>query len=149
MRAGAGNTYNAATVCFCLSHPKTREIHAPDFAERIATNYYRNWWYSRCAITLLQKYHRINALCNAAAQCGLPVGNLTSQFFANVYLDALDQFIKHTLKVRYFVRYLDDFVLLGSSQAQLQSWQAEIEQFLQQCAPACCAALCFQVAYMA
>jgi RNA-directed DNA polymerase len=71
-------------------------------------------------------------LCNAALQCGLPVGNLTSQFFANVYLDALDQFIKHTLRVRHYVRYVDDFVLLGSSPAQLQAWQAEIELFLQQ-----------------
>lgn len=46
---------------------------------------------------------------------GLPVGNLFSQFFANVYLPALDQFVQHTLKVRHYVRYKDDFVLLANS----------------------------------
>jgi RNA-directed DNA polymerase len=69
-------------------------------------------------------------LCNAAPGCGLPVGNLTSQFFANVYLNALDQFVKHTLKVRHYVRYVDDFVLLGDSPAQLQHWQGQIAAFL-------------------
>ena len=69
-------------------------------------------------------------LRNAAPGCGLPVGNLTSQFFANVYLNALDQFVKHTLKVRHYVRYVDDFVLLGDSPAQLQAWQAQIADFL-------------------
>ncbi len=69
-------------------------------------------------------------LCNAQRGCGLPVGNLTSQFFANMYLHALDQFVKHTLKVRHYVRYVDDFVLLASSAEQLQDWQARIEAFL-------------------
>ena len=69
-------------------------------------------------------------LCNAAPGCGLPVGNLTSQFFANVYLNALDQFVKHTLKVRHYVRYVDDFVLLCDSPAQLEHWQAQIVAFL-------------------
>jgi RNA-directed DNA polymerase len=71
-------------------------------------------------------------LCNAAKGCGLPVGNLTSQFFANVYLNELDQFIKHTLKVRHYVRYVDDFVLLGECPEQLQRWHKEIEYFLMQ-----------------
>ena len=71
-------------------------------------------------------------LCNAAPGCGLPMGNLSSQFFADVYLNALDQFVKHTLKVPHCLRYVDDFVLLGSSPAQLQGWQAQIEQFLGQ-----------------
>lgn len=69
-------------------------------------------------------------LCNAAPGCGLPVGNLSSQFFANVYLNALDQFVKHTLKVRHYVRYVDDFVLLASNREQLVQWQAQIEVFL-------------------
>ena len=43
---------------------------------------------------------------------GLPLGNLTSQLFANVYLDALDKFVKHRLKIRHYIRYADDFVLL-------------------------------------
>lgn len=71
-------------------------------------------------------------LCNSAAGCGLPVGNLTSQFFANVYLNALDQFVKHTLKVKHYVRYVDDFVLLADTQAQLESWKQQISLFLEQ-----------------
>ena len=43
---------------------------------------------------------------------GMPLGNLTSQFFANVYLNDLDYFIKHKLKVKYYIRYVDDFVIL-------------------------------------
>ena len=60
----------------------------------------------------------------------MPLGNLTSQFFANVYLNELDQFVKHKLKAKYYIRYVDDFVLLHSSKEQLQIWQKEIEIFL-------------------
>ncbi len=71
-------------------------------------------------------------LINAASHTGLPIGNLTSQFFANVYMNELDQFIKHQLKCRFYVRYVDDFVLLHHSKAQLQLWQQQIAGFLQQ-----------------
>ncbi|MBN9367652.1 MAG: hypothetical protein J0H59_11545 [Comamonadaceae bacterium] len=63
---------------------------------------------------------------------GLPIGNLTSQFFANVYLNALDQLVKHTLQCRHYVRYVDDFVLLHDSPAQLLAWRGQIEAFLAQ-----------------
>ena len=69
-------------------------------------------------------------LANAAPGFGLPVGNLTSQFFANVYLNELDQFIKHRLKCRHYLRYVDDFVLLAETSEQLRDWQAQIEAFL-------------------
>ncbi len=62
---------------------------------------------------------------------GLPIGNLTSQFFANVYMNPLDQFVKHELKCRYYVRYVDDFILLANSQQQLIAWREQIIQFLQ------------------
>ncbi len=71
-------------------------------------------------------------LANAAPGCGLPVGNLTSQFFANVYLNELDQFVKHTLKCRHYLRYVDDFILLADAPEQLQAWQAQIADFLQE-----------------
>ena len=61
---------------------------------------------------------------------GLPIGNLTSQFFANVYLNELDQFVKHQLKCRWYVRYVDDFVLLHSDPAQLLAWRDQIVAFL-------------------
>lgn len=69
-------------------------------------------------------------LFKAAPGCGLPIGNLTSQFFANVYLDRLDQYIKHQLKARHYIRYCDDFVLLSKHPDQLRSWKQSIEQFL-------------------
>jgi RNA-directed DNA polymerase len=69
-------------------------------------------------------------LANAAPGCGLPIGNLSSQFFANVYLDALDQFVKHTLKAKRYLRYVDDFVLVHHDRAQLDAWRIEIERFI-------------------
>lgn len=67
---------------------------------------------------------------NAAPGRGLPIGNLLSQFLANVYLDPLDQFIKHELKARRYLRYVDDFVLVHHSREQLLEWQGRIEAFL-------------------
>ena len=61
---------------------------------------------------------------------GMPLGNLTSQFFANVYLNELDYFIKHRLKVRYYIRYVDDFVILHNSKEQLEKYKCEISHFL-------------------
>ncbi len=61
---------------------------------------------------------------------GLPIGNLTSQFFANVYLNELDQFVKHTLKARFYIRYVDDFVLLSDNIDTLIKWRQDIETFL-------------------
>jgi len=60
----------------------------------------------------------------------MPLGNLTSQFFANVYLNELDYFIKYELKARYYIRYVDDFVILHSSKEQLELWKDKIQVFL-------------------
>lgn len=61
---------------------------------------------------------------------GIPIGNLTSQFFANIYLSALDQFVKRTLGARNYVRYVDDFILLHPEEAMLREWEARIRRFL-------------------
>lgn len=63
---------------------------------------------------------------------GIPVGNLTSQLFANVYGNRLDKFIKHTLHIKYYVRYMDDFIILSPDKHQLREWLAEIERFLRE-----------------
>jgi len=70
------------------------------------------------------------SLFNAPPNCGLPIGNLTSQFFANVYLNALDQFVKHGLKCQYYLRYVDDFVLLDTEAERLREWHSEISNFV-------------------
>jgi len=64
---------------------------------------------------LLARVPPHKSLYNAPAHCGLPIGNLSSQFFANVYLNSLDQMAVHRLKPAGYVRYVDDFVLLHES----------------------------------
>lgn len=61
---------------------------------------------------------------------GLPIGNLSSQFFANVYLDELDQFVKHRIGCKHYVRYVDDFVLLHESADWLNEAKSRINDFL-------------------
>ena len=62
----------------------------------------------------------------------MPLGNLTSQFFANVYLNELDHFVKHKLKSKYYIHYVDDFVILHNSKEQLEIWRKEIAVFLRE-----------------
>jgi len=61
---------------------------------------------------------------------GLPIGNLTSQLFANVYMNKLDQFMKHNLRVRYYARYTDDFVIISTDESYLKSLIEPIRSFL-------------------
>ena len=63
---------------------------------------------------------------------GIPVGNLTSQLFANVYGNRLDKFVKHTLHIKYYIRYMDDFIILSPDLAQLKEWVKRIEEFLEE-----------------
>lgn len=63
---------------------------------------------------------------------GMPLGNLTSQFFANVYLSELDYFVKHKLRAKYYLRYVDDFIILHRSRKQLEEWQMQIDAFLRE-----------------
>lgn len=62
---------------------------------------------------------------------GIPIGNLTSQFFANLYLNELDQFVKHTLKKHHYIRYMDDFIILGNDKRELSRIEMQIGDFLQ------------------
>lgn len=62
---------------------------------------------------------------------GLPLGNVTSQLFANIYLNELDQFIKHNLKEKHYLRYCDDFIVLRGNKNHLQKLIPKIDDFLQ------------------
>jgi len=86
----------------------------------------------RCTPAELARVPAHKRLTAAPPGKGLPIGNLTSQFFANVYLDRLDQFVKHRLKCRHYLRYVDDFVLLHQDPDQLRAWQRDIEAFVEQ-----------------
>lgn len=61
---------------------------------------------------------------------GIPIGNLTSQFFANIYLNEFDQFMKHTLKVQHYIRYADDFAILSENKSYLENLVSSIREFL-------------------
>jgi len=61
---------------------------------------------------------------------GMPLGNWTSQFFANIYLNELDQFVKHTLRAKHYIRYVDDFVIMHESKSKLQEYEVKIKEFL-------------------
>ena len=60
---------------------------------------------------------------------GLPIGNLTSQFWANVYLHELDKFVKYQLRCPAYLRYMDDFALFSNDKAQLHTWKAAVCDF--------------------
>lgn len=62
---------------------------------------------------------------------GIPIGNLTSQLFANVYLHELDRFVKYDLRVKYYIRYCDDFVILSDDVVYLRSVCSKISEFLE------------------
>ncbi len=79
---------------------------------------------------LLQRVPKHKRLTNQPAHLGLPIGNLSSQFFANVLLDALDQHIKHDLRCKHYVRYVDDMVVLHQSPQWLNAAKADIEAWL-------------------
>lgn len=63
---------------------------------------------------------------------GIPIGNLISQLFVNIYLDPLDKFVRHKLQAKYYLRYADDFLLLGRNPDELIGYFIEMNQFLKQ-----------------
>lgn len=79
---------------------------------------------------LLQRVPKHKRLTCQPPTHGLPIGNLSSQFFANVLLDALDQHIKHDLRCKHYIRYVDDMVLLHESPQWLTAAKADIEAWL-------------------
>ena len=81
---------------------------------------------------LLERMPPHKTLFHAPKGKGLPIGNLNSQFFANVYLNVLDQFVKHELKCRYYWRYCDDVVMLSEDPHELCAWRERIRTALRE-----------------
>ncbi|ETR65394.1 MAG: hypothetical protein OMM_14325, partial [Candidatus Magnetoglobus multicellularis str. Araruama] len=79
---------------------------------------------------LLLRIPKQKSLFDRSHNKGLPIGNLTSQFFANIYLNELDQYVKHHLKCKFYMRYVDDFILLHPDKKQLSEWLLQIQGFL-------------------
>jgi len=116
----------------------------------VAKNKTRTCWVLRCdikkffasvdqriLIKILQKHIPDRATINLLKEVifsfkpnGLPLGNLTSQLFANIYLNELDQFTKHNLKVKHYIRYSDDFVVLSEDKCYLENLIPKVKEFL-------------------
>ena len=72
-----------------------------------------------------------NHIIGGRSSLGMPLGNLTSQFFANVYLNELDYFVKYKLKAKYYIRYVDDFVILHNDCKILENYKSIINNYIQ------------------
>ena len=80
--------------------------------------------------SVLRLFDSVIESYEAAPGKGIPIGNLTSQYFANHYLGLLDHHVKETLRFRRYVRYMDDFVVWSADKAELIGQREEIEDFL-------------------
>lgn len=73
----------------------------------------------------------VNSISTGAQdRVGIPIGNLTSQLFANIYLNQVDHYATDSLGIRHYVRYMDDFAILANSKEQLADWKNAIEIYL-------------------
>lgn len=73
-----------------------------------------------------------NIIGSFSSGTGIPIGNLTSQIFANIYLNELDQFIKYVIKEKYYIRYCDDFVIVSNSKENLADLISKIDIFIKE-----------------
>lgn len=101
-----------------VSCPKTRSL-----IEKIVTQH-------TCLNTYGQPIFPPPDVISPKSRRGLPIGNLTSQLFANIYLNELDHFVKEQLHIRWYARYMDDFLIIHSDREYLQKAKATIESFL-------------------
>jgi len=128
------NYFVSIDKAILLNLIKRRTSH-PDvlwLAEKIITNDCTRNYIFKGAAGLLKMLPPHKTLFNAVANRGLPIGNLTSQFFANVYLNEMDQFAKRALKAKYYIRYVDDFILLSESGEELALWRIKIADFVRE-----------------
>ncbi|MDD5041533.1 MAG: reverse transcriptase domain-containing protein [Candidatus Peribacteraceae bacterium] len=85
-------------------------------------------------VTLLREIIRsfVADIPTSSVRTGIPIGNLTSQLFANIYLNEFDQFIKNTLRIKRYARYTDDFVIVAGSRKELEAMLVSIRSFLKE-----------------
>lgn len=117
-------------ILFSIIKKRVRNPEILWLAEKIICHDPTENFYRKGNPELAKLVPKHKSLFHVPKNQGLPIGNLTSQFFANVYMNELDQFAKHTLKVKYYFRYVDDILLLHENPHQLKDWQKQIEKFL-------------------
>ncbi|WP_232071825.1 RNA-directed DNA polymerase [Paraburkholderia pallida] len=113
-----------------LLHAKIAEPFWRELTELVLMHDPRGDFEYRGPRELLERVPPHKRLMEQAPHLGLPIGNLSSQFFANVYLNELDQRVKHQLQARHYIRYVDDFVILHDSPAFLNAALADLDAFL-------------------
>lgn len=124
-----------------------------EFIRKESKNYSRNIWVLKCDISkffdsinhnilksiLFEKsldentrwlIEQIIKSFEKSPDKGLPLGNVTSQLFSNIYLNKFDQFVKHKLRARYYIRYCDDFVIVSKGKKYLELLLTQITNFL-------------------
>lgn len=119
------------------------------FGYKVSQNNTKTCWVLKCdikkffasidhkiLIQILQKYilrknifHLLQEIIKSFKP-GLPLGNLTSQLFVNIYMNKFDKFIKHNLKIKYYIRYCDDFVIFSRNRNYLEKQVILIKKFL-------------------
>ena len=154
--------FNRKFQCDSFSSRKGKGIHKAmnrfrKFVYIVSKNNKKQCWVLKCDIrkffaninhdillSILKKYivdTDIVWLCEGiirsfetekGARKGLPFGNLTSQLFANVYMNEFDQFVKHALKAKYFIRYADDFAFLSNEKRDLENIIPTIQKFFKE-----------------
>ena len=126
------------------------------FGRKVSKNNTKTCWILKCDIrkffasidheillSILKKYisdeniigllqNIISSFHSTKEGVGLPLGNLTSQLLVNIYMNEFDQFVKHKLKVKYYVRYADDFVIFFQDKIYLESLISKIAEFLKE-----------------
>ena len=124
------------------------------FARKVSKNHHRICWALKCDIRkffasidqkilldILNKHisdtdllwllqNIIESFSSTQKGKGLPLGNLTSQLLVNIYMNEFDQYVKHRLKVKYYIRYADDFVILSENRVWLEDILVEMQTFL-------------------
>ncbi len=124
------------------------------FARKVSKNDTRTAWVLKCDIrkffasidqptllallrerisderTLLLLQRVIESFSSTARGKGLPLGNLTSQLLVNIYMNESDQFVKHILKAKYYIRYADDFVFISHDRRELEALLPRVDAFL-------------------
>lgn len=132
LKADVANFFNSIDrqILIGLTERHVHEEWLQILIRQVALHDPRNDVVMRSPPGLFARVPRHKSLLNAPDGKGLPIGNLTSQFFANIYLNELDQYVKHGLKAKYYGRYVDDMVLFHEDPAVLNSWYVRMDEFL-------------------
>jgi len=132
LKVDVANFFNSIDhrILVALAERHVHEEWLRDLIRQIALHDPRPGAEMRSPPSLFVRVPRHKSLLHAPAGTGLPIGNLTSQFFANLYLNELDQHVKHCLKARYYGRYVDDMVLFHEDPGVLNGWYMQMDDFL-------------------